>query len=246
MATRFSELLSKFREDQGLSQRGLVERLHGEGYEKYQVAAISKWETGRAKPPTDVVEVLEDILGISPGVLLQAAEYYQAANQRRAEAEREQQGRQGNVQALAARMKEELTGLAMVEKVVVPRISSITEPGLYDLWLEGKSGTVCFKYERKSDGQVVIHCPVEHEPGFAFLSKLLREAGVWQDYGEWQEMARRLVLRIGDRTARGRNRDYPRPPSVPGREVPTQDLRVQLNRLAVRLEQGIDAALAGR
>lgn len=35
---------------------------------------------------------------------------------------------------------------------------------------------------------------------------------------EWQEIARHLVLKIGDRTARGRNRDYPRPPSATTRE----------------------------
>jgi len=60
----------------------------------------------------------------------------------------------------------------------------------------------------------------------------------------WQEMAKGLILKIGDRTARGYNRDYLWLSPVPGREMPVQDLRVQLNSLAVRLERGIDTVPA--
>lgn len=72
----------------------------------------------------------------------------------------------------------------------------------------------------------------------------MRKAGVWQGYGEWQDMTKRLVLRIGDRTARGHYRDQLQLMPGPGKEMPVGDLRVELNRLAVTLEQGIDRALA--
>gem|GEM_PF-5610925 len=45
-------------------------------------------------------------------------------------------------------------------------------------------------------------------------------------------------------TARGYSRDRPELVPGPGKEMPVEDLRVQLNRLAVRLGQGIDRALA--
>ena len=59
---------------------------------------------------------------------------------------------------------------------------------------------------------------------------------------EWHEMAKGLILKIGDRTARGHNRDQPCLSPVPGGERPASDLRVELNRLGVRLERGIDKA----
>ena len=245
MASRFGKLLKSHREELGLNQRELARELGAQGYGDYKSAAVSRWEAGTRKPPIDVIESLEDIYGLSRGVLLQAAGYGSLTHQGEVgQKGDEQQAQDTRIVQLARQFKIEVKDLSLAHGPVEPPLKRMAAPGLYDLWLEGKLGTVCYKYERNSDGQVVIHCPVEYEPGFAFLRKLLHKARVWQHYGEWQEMAKLLVLRIGDRTARSYNRDQPRLSPVPGREMPVQDVRVQLNRLAVTLEQGIDKALA--
>ena len=245
MTSGFGELLGKHRREHGLTQQALAKDLHEEGYATYGKSAISKWENGSKKPPIEVIEALEDIFELSRGVLLQAAGYGSLTHQGEVEQKGdEQQAQDTRIVRLARQFKIEVKDLSLAHGPVEPPLKRMAAPGLYDLWLEGKLGTVCYKYERNSDGQVVIHCPVEYEPGFAFLRKLLHKARVWQHYGEWQEMAKLLVLRIGDRPARSYNRDQPRLSPVPGREMPVQDVRVQLNRLAVTLEQGIDKALA--
>ena len=65
------------------TQAQLVKRLRDPypyNYDKYHASDVSKWETGRSIPPTDVVEALEEILLPAPdGTLLQAAGYAEEA-----------------------------------------------------------------------------------------------------------------------------------------------------------------------
>ena len=54
-------------------------------YEKYTKGDVSKWENGYYRPPSEIVECLEDILRTPPGFLLDAAGYYEEAEYRRQE-----------------------------------------------------------------------------------------------------------------------------------------------------------------
>ncbi len=84
--TEFSRLVRVLRRKENrFSQTRLVELLHKQGYEGYNKSSVSKWENGHTKPPPEVVEILEDILGSRPGLLLRAAGYL-------AEAEIRQEG----------------------------------------------------------------------------------------------------------------------------------------------------------
>jgi transcriptional regulator with XRE-family HTH domain len=87
MADEFGRLLKEYRKGVKLSQKQLLLRIRQAGYEeRYSEADISKWEHGRTKPPEDVVEELEEILGIPKGSLLRAAGYRSAAEYRRLQA----------------------------------------------------------------------------------------------------------------------------------------------------------------
>ena len=60
---------------------------------------------------------------------------------------------------------------------------------------------------------------------------------------KWQDVARKLVAKIGDRTARG-SYGGEGAGSPPHTRVSAEDLRIQLDRLAVILEQKINSVLA--
>lgn len=78
--SRFGELLREHRKQSGYTQTEIVVSLRNQGYEeRYSKSDISKWEHGRAKPPADVVEALEDILDLDRGRLLKAAGYHPEA-----------------------------------------------------------------------------------------------------------------------------------------------------------------------
>ncbi len=245
MASEFGELLRKYRSQKGWGQKKLVDRLHDQGYEgKYQVADISRWENGLRTPGAEVVEALEDILGVSPGILLDAADYSYEADVRRGRSPRAREAQRRKVVNLAERLKKEVQTFGRIHKVAEPSIENIKDPGIYDIWLEDRQGkTASYKYEKGADGEVTIHCPVEYEPGFTRLRERLSDAGVWQHYEEWQEVARQLIAKIGDRRARGSYGDG-RVLSPPHTGVPADDLRIQLDRLAVVLEQKINSVLA--
>lgn len=85
--TEFGRLLKEHRKKLGLTQKELINKLCDSGY-TYSLSGsiISKWEGGKAKPPEDVVETLEDILSIPKGLLLRAAGYRAAAESREREA----------------------------------------------------------------------------------------------------------------------------------------------------------------
>ncbi len=245
MASEFGELLRKYRSQKGFSQRELVKRLHYQGYQsEYVRTDISRWENGLRTPEADVVEVLEDILGVPPGNLLDAANYSDAAEVRRGRASRVRETQWREVLELTERLKKEVQTLGRMHTVAEPSIGRMKDPGVYDIWLEDRRGkTAVYKYEKGGAEEVTIHCPVEYEPGFASLRERLSEAGVWQHYEEWQDAARKLVAKIGDRRARGsyggEGASYP-----PHTGVPADDLRIQLDRLAVVLEQNINSVLA--
>jgi len=84
---KFSNLLKRLRLDRVLTQKQLLDQLHKGGYDqKYSKADISKWEHGYYRPPAEVLEILEtDILKTPPGLLLNAADYFEEAELRRQE-----------------------------------------------------------------------------------------------------------------------------------------------------------------
>ena len=72
--SEFCRLLRRYRKERHLTQQALRDKLKSQGY-CYTESAISKWESGKRKPPADVVEVLEDILESPKAWLLKAAGY---------------------------------------------------------------------------------------------------------------------------------------------------------------------------
>ncbi len=72
--SEFCRLLRQCRKERRLTQQALMDKLDSQGY-SYTVSAISKWESGKRRPPADVVEVLEDILASPKAWLLKAAGY---------------------------------------------------------------------------------------------------------------------------------------------------------------------------
>ncbi len=72
--SEFCRLLTRYRKGRQLTQQALKDKLKSQGY-CYTESAISKWESGKRRPPADVVEVLEDILESPKAWLLKAAGY---------------------------------------------------------------------------------------------------------------------------------------------------------------------------
>jgi len=90
MKNEFGKLLTKYRKARRLSSRGLLNLLwdteicdredsDGKLRHKYNEPDVSKWGSGTSKPPSDVVDALENILFIPKGLLLEAAGYHDAA-----------------------------------------------------------------------------------------------------------------------------------------------------------------------
>lgn len=97
MGSKFGKLLESYLKEKRITQIQLLKRLwHDYEFEtkdrkgnlklKYSEADVSKWKSGRTKPPPEVVWALEDILSTTPkGSLLQAAGYREAAEIRKLE-----------------------------------------------------------------------------------------------------------------------------------------------------------------
>ena len=76
MDKEFGNLLNQQRTANRLTLEQLAKKLADRGCGLYSTSAISEWEQGQTRPPSDVVETLEDILMPLPkGLLLKAAGY---------------------------------------------------------------------------------------------------------------------------------------------------------------------------
>lgn len=75
MSDDFGRLLKLHRKEQGLSQKGLREKLRKQSYDVESNGTISKWEHGKNKPRQAIVECLEDIFYLKRGTLLVPAGY---------------------------------------------------------------------------------------------------------------------------------------------------------------------------
>jgi transcriptional regulator with XRE-family HTH domain len=71
----FARKLRQLRIENRLTQEQLQIELKSQGHKVSNKSTISRWEKGLRKPEIEVVEDLEDILGVSRGVLLRAARY---------------------------------------------------------------------------------------------------------------------------------------------------------------------------
>ena len=58
---------------------------------------VSKWESGKRRPPEDVVEAFENMFSTAPGYLLEAAGYTKLAEYRRLIVQRDNSGRESKV-----------------------------------------------------------------------------------------------------------------------------------------------------
>jgi len=96
MASKFGKLLESSLKEKGVTQIQLLKRLwHDYEFEtkdrkgalklKYGESDVSKWKSGRTKPPQEVVWALEDILSTPKGSLLEAVGYENAAEFRKLE-----------------------------------------------------------------------------------------------------------------------------------------------------------------
>lgn len=94
MGTKFPKLLESYLKEKRISQKQLLMTLwHDYEFEtkdrkgnlklKYRESDVSKWKSGRTKPPQEVVWALEDILSTPKGILLEAAGYENAAEFRK-------------------------------------------------------------------------------------------------------------------------------------------------------------------
>lgn len=246
MKRKFGEFLRQLRNEKRLSQKQLVEEIHKQGYEKYGEADVSKWEHGRHTPPEDVVELLEeDIFHLPKGRLLEAAGYLQAAEYRRLSSSSPgHENHKDRLLKLIQRFEEEIKGVSLVRSIDAPEIGRIVDAGEYNLALKTKRGDIVhYKWQKGPDGRLVFRCGAECEPDFAYLREHLDEEGLWHDYEEWQEIGKQLILRLGNRTARGGLRnDYG---VVIGKNsaVRTDDLKIRLNMLAQKISRRIGAML---
>jgi transcriptional regulator with XRE-family HTH domain len=246
MKRKFGELLKQSRIDKRLSQKQLVEEIHKQGYEKYTAADVSKWEHEWYTPPEDVVELLEeDIFHLPKGLLLEAADYLQTAEYRRlSSGSPGHENHKDRLLKLIQRFEEEIQGVGLVRSIDAPKIGRIVEPGEYDLALKTKRGDIVhYRLQKGPEGRLVFRCPAECEPDFAYLREHLDDDGLWHDYEEWQEIGKQLILRLGDRTARGGLRDdYG---MVIGKKdaVEPEDLKIGLNKLAQNISRRIRTML---
>ena len=229
-----------------MTQTQLVEEIHKQGDElKYRAADVSKWEHGWYRPPEDVVEYLEDIFHLPEGHLLEAAGYLQAAEHRKLLSRSPgHESHKDGLLKLIQRFEEEIQGVYLVRSVDAPEIGRIVEPGEYDLALKTKRGDIVhYKWEKGPDGRLVFRCAAECEPDFAYLREHLDDDRLWHDYEEWQEIGKQLILRLGDRAARGGLRDdYG---VVIGKKDAVQpgDLKIGLNKLAQNMSRRIRTML---
>jgi len=243
---KFGELLRQLRNERRLSQKRLVEEIHKQGYGKYGAADVSKWEHERYTPPEDVVELLEeDIFHLPKGLLLEAAGYLQAAEYRRLSSRSPgHEGHKDGLLKLIGRFEEEVQAVSLVGSIDAPEISRIVEPGEYDLALKTRRGDIVhYKWKRGPDGRLVFRCAAECEPDFAYLREHLDDDGLWRDYEEWQEIGKQLILRLGDRTARGYLRDDYGVVRGENIAVRPDDLKIRLNMLAQRISRKTGAML---
>jgi len=74
-ANDFGRRLRQLRRGNGLTQEQLRKGLEDQGYDISHIGTISRWEGGSRIPKAEIVEALEDILGVNRGVLLRAARY---------------------------------------------------------------------------------------------------------------------------------------------------------------------------
>lgn len=246
MGGKFGELLRQSRNEKRLSQKQLVEEIHKQGYEKYGVGEVSKWEHGWHKPPKDVVEVLEeDIFHLPKGLLLEAAGYLEAAEcRRRSSRSPGHEDHKDGLLKLIQRFEEEIQGVSLVRSIDAPEIGRIVEPGEYDLALKTKRGDIVhYRWQKGPDGRLVFGCAAECEPDFAYVKEHLDDSGLWHDYEEWQEIGKQLILRLGDRTARGYVRDDYGVVRGVNSAIRPDDLKIRLNMLAQKISRKIGAML---
>lgn len=71
----FGRRLRQLRAENALTQDKLREELNTKGHNIPGKSTISRWENGSRKPKMEVIEDLEDILGVDRGVLLKLAGY---------------------------------------------------------------------------------------------------------------------------------------------------------------------------
>ena len=71
----FGRKLRQLRKGNDLTQEELRGELEEKGHEIRSKSTISRWENGSRKPKMDIIEDLEDILGVNRSVLLRAAGY---------------------------------------------------------------------------------------------------------------------------------------------------------------------------
>jgi len=69
MLKEFGKLLRAYRENRGLSLDEVLSLLQDKGHEIWAKSTVSKWEKGIHRPKREIVEALEDILGIRKGTL---------------------------------------------------------------------------------------------------------------------------------------------------------------------------------
>jgi transcriptional regulator with XRE-family HTH domain len=246
MEGKFGDLLKKTREERRMSQTELVEEIHKQGYEKYSAADVSKWEHEWYKPPEAVVELLEeDIFHLPKGLLLEAAGYLPAAESRRLSSRSPgHENHKDRFLKLIQRFEEEIQGVSLVRSIDAPEIGRIVEAGEYDLALKTKAGDIVhYRWQKDPDGRLVLRCPAECEPEFAYLREHLDDDGLWHDYEEWQEIGKQLILRLGDRTARGGLRDDYGVVTGKNSAVRPGDLRIGLNKLAQNISRRIKTML---
>jgi transcriptional regulator with XRE-family HTH domain len=247
MKGKFGELLRQLRNERRLSQKQLVEGIHKQGYASYRAADVSKWEHGRYTPPEAVVEVLEeDIFHLPKGLLLEAAGYLQAAEYRRVSSlSPGHEHHKDGLLELIQRFEEEIQGVGLVHRIDAPEIDRMVEPGEYDIALEDKRGKVVhYMWEKHPNAHLELRCPAECEPDFAYVREHLDDSELWHDYEEWQETGKQLILRLGDRTARGYLRDDYGAVIGKNSAVLPDDLKIRLNRLAQKISRKIGAMLS--
>jgi len=246
MQEKFGDLLKKIRIKREMTQTRLVERIHDQHYTKYSAADISKWEHGWYKPPEDVVALLEeDIFHLPEGLLLEAAGYLQTAEGRRVSSRSHgRENHKDRLLKLIQRFEEEIQGVSLVRSIDAPEIGRIVEPGEYDVALKTKRGDIVhYKWQKGADGRLVFRCPAECEPDFAYVKEHLDDSGLWHNYEQWQETGKQLILRLGDRTARGGLRDDYGVVIGKDSAVRTDDLKIRLNTLAQKISRKIGAML---
>ncbi len=97
MVEKFGEILKKLRKEHHLTQDELLARLPDERHQNYDLSEVSKWESGKRKPPEDVIEAFESVFSTPPGYLLEAAGYTKLAEYRRLIVQHDNSGRESKI-----------------------------------------------------------------------------------------------------------------------------------------------------